>query len=231
MKLFETKKLHYNKFLYKLAIPSQVAGYFRTEFQRDGSLSYARKKIDVLANVYDNKKSLIEVPWGGGGRFYEKIPVDHYYDAIDIYRHLKNKSDEYVIRCESWSLIVYSNNRKLLISLANKLRSRHMEFWEPDPENIDTLLTGDNIILVNKPPKYEYKVVLGKKKGLPSLASWIDANPKLAKIGDVAKEECYNKGWVKGYYFFVRDKKTLLVAQMLVGDNITKIYKLVNKEE
>lgn len=208
-----------------------MAGYFRTEFQKDGSLSYARQKIDTLASAYDNKKPTIDVPWGGGGRFYDRVPVDHYYDAIDIYRHLKNKSLEYSIRCECFSLTVYSNNRKFLISLANKLRARHMEFWEPDPEKIDTLLSGDNIILVNTQPKYEYKVILGKKKGSPSLASWIEANPKLAKIGEVALEECKNNGWVKGYYFFVRDRKALLVAQMIVGDNITKIYKLVYKEE
>jgi hypothetical protein len=230
MKLRETKKLHYNRYLYKLSIPNHCASYFRTEFQKDGHLNYARQRLDVLHQNHNRKEGYIKIPWGQIHKFYDKIPVEDYYDAIIIYRHLKNKSN-YTIRCETRNLNLYSNDRKFLISLSNKLRHNFIEFWEPAPENTEKLLTGNNIILVDKPPRYEYKIILGRKKGLSSLASWIDANPKLAKMGDVAKEECYNEGWVKGYYFFVRDKKSLLVAQMLVGDNIQKVYRLVYRNE
>jgi hypothetical protein len=46
-------------------------------------------------------------------------------------------------------------------------------------------------------------------------------------MGDIAMHECHIGGWVKGYYFFVRDEKTLLIAQMLVGDNIQRVDRLV----
>lgn len=230
MKLRETKKLHYNKYLYKLSIPNYCASFFRTEFQKDGQLNYARQRLDVLHQHYDKKSSRITVPWGGGARFYERIPVEHYYDAIYIYRHLKGKTG-YLIRCEIHNLNIYSNDRKFLISLGNKLKHHFIEFWEPAPEDTEKLLTGENIILVDKEPKYQYKITLGKGKGSPSLASWIDANPRLAKIGDVAKEECYNNGYVKGYYFFVRDTKSLFIAQMIVGDNIQRIDRLVYRNE
>lgn len=46
-------------------------------------------------------------------------------------------------------------------------------------------------------------------------------------MGEVAKQECYKNGWVKGYYFYVRDSKSLFIAQMMVGDNIMRIDKLV----
>jgi hypothetical protein len=230
MKLRETKKLHYNKYLYKLSVPNQCASFFRTEFQKDGHLGYARQRLDVLNQHYNQKETSITVPWGSGGRFYDKIPVEHYYDAIDIYRHLKCKPG-FTVRVEVNNLNIYSNDRKFLISLSNKLRNHYIEFWEPSPEDIDTLLTNENIIIVNNPPIYEFKITLGKGKGNPSLASWIDANPKLGKMGEIAKGECYKNGWVKGYYFFVRDTKSLLIAQMLVGDNIQRIDKLVYNKE
>lgn len=226
MKLRETKKLHYNKYLYKLSIPNQCAHIFRTEFQKDGQLGYARQKLDIFNQHYSHKEKLITVPWGGGGRFYDKVSVEHYYDAIEIYRHLKGKTG-FIIRIEVNHLNIYSNDRKFLISLSNKLRHHFIEFWEPAPENLDKLLTNENIIIVNKKPQYEYKVTLSKGKGNPSLASWIDANPKLGKMGEIAKGECYRNGYVKGYYFFVRDTKSLLIAQMIVGDNIQRIDKLV----
>ena len=230
MKLRETKKLHYNKYLYKLSIPNQCAHIFRTEFQKDGQLGYARQKLDMFTQHYSRKEKHIIVPWGGGGRFQDEIPVEHYYDAIEIYRHLKSKIN-YTVRIEVNTLNIYSNDRKFLISLSNKLRHKFVEFWEPAPEDIDKLLTNENIIIVNKKPQYEYKVTLSKGKGNPSLASWIDANPKLGRMGEIAKGECYNNGWVKGYYFFVRDTKSLLIAQMLVGDNIQRIDKLVYNKE
>lgn len=230
MKLRETKKLHYNKYLYKLSIPNQCAAFFRTEFQRDGQLNYARHRLDVLHQHYNIKEKNIIVPWSQSSRNYDTIPVEHYYDAIEIYRHLKNKSG-FTIRIETHTLNIYSNDRKFLTSLSNKLRHRFIEFWEPAPEDVEKLLTGENIIIVNKPPIYEFKITLGKGKGSSSLASWIDANPNLAKIGDIAKAECYNNGWVKGYYFFVRDTKSLFIAQMLVGDNIQRIDKLVHNKE
>jgi hypothetical protein len=231
MKLRETKKLHYNKYLYKLGIPSQLASYFRTELQKDGNLSYARDRLDTLSREYKSNKTTIPVQWGYSRTYVDYIPVEHYFDAIEIFRHLKGNSEKYLVRCERNQLMLYSNDRKFLIGLGNKLRSHHMEFWEPDPQNLDTLISNDNVILVDKKPRYEYKVVLGKKKGNTSLATWITKNPQLAKMGEVALDGVLNEGWVKGYYFFVRDKKTLLVAQLMVGDNISKIYKLVYKEE
>jgi hypothetical protein len=226
MKLRETKKLHYNKYLYKLSIPNQCAYIFRTEFQKDGGLGYARQRLDILHQHYNHKEKTIIVPWTHNSRNYDEVPVEHYYDAIEIYRHLKSKTG-FIVRCESFHLNIYSNDRKFLISLANKLKHRYIEFWEPSPEDVDTLLSNENVIIVSKKPIYEYKITLGKRAGSSSLAKWIDANPALAKMGEVAKQECYKNGWVKGYYFYVRDSKSLFIAQMMVGDNIMRIDKLV----
>jgi len=224
MRLYETTKLHYGKYLYKLAIVNACASYFRTEFQPNGDLKWCEKRLDELHSHYKVGKNTIEIPWGS--RWKDTIPVDHFNDAILIYRHLK-RNTEYKVRCEMNCLHLYSNDRKMLVDLGNKLKQRYIEFWEPNPENIGILNNTDNIILCKTPPKYEYKITLGKKLGQPSLAKWIDANPNLGKMGEIAKETCRNNGWVKGYYFFIRDYKTLTIAQMLVGDNIQRIDKLV----
>jgi|TARA_B100000035_G_scaffold57524_1_gene45751 hypothetical protein len=224
MKLLETKKLHYNKYLYKIAIRNQCASFFRTEFQKGVQLSYAKKRIDECHQWYDVKHPSIDIPWGN--KYVNRIPREHYWDAISIYRHLKNQ-EGYIVRCELNCLNIYSNDRNFLIKLNNKLKNSYIEFYEPDPEKVDLLLNDKNVILVNKLPKYEYKITLGRKKGSASLAEWIDTNPHLAKMGDTAKQECYNQGYVKGYYFFVSNKKSLLIAQMMVGENIQRIDHLV----
>jgi len=224
MKLYESNKLHYNKYLYKLVISNQCANYFRTEFQKDGQLSFARQKLDQLSREFDSKKTYIEIPFGT--RFFDRIPVEHYYDAIEIYRYLKNKKS-YQVRVETHTLILYSNDRKFLITLGNKLRHPYIELHEPNIENIELLTKHKNVIIVKSTPEYEFKITLGRKKGSRSLAKWIESNPKLAKMGDIALYACSEESYVKGYYFFVRDAKTLLIAQMMVGDNIQRIDRMV----
>ena len=97
MKLLETKKLHYNKYLYKIAIRNQCASFFRTEFQKGVQLSYAKKRIDECHQWYDVKHPSIDIPWGN--KYVNRIPREHYWDAISIYRHLKNQ-EGYIVRCE-----------------------------------------------------------------------------------------------------------------------------------
>jgi len=115
----------------------------------------------------------------------------------------------------------------MLVDLGNKLRQKYTVFWEPNPETIQALSSEKNAIIVNKPPQYEYKVTLGNKKGVAALAEWIERNPKLASMGIRAKEGCRNEDYVYGYYFHVRDLKTLLIIQMIAGDNIRRIDKFV----
>lgn len=225
MKLFETTKLHYNKYLYKLVIINSCAPYFRTDFQKDGQYRYAREKLDNIHKHHNPNKHNIIIPFG---RWSEYIPTEHYYDAITIFRYLKNtKEKDFLVRVERNTMYLYSNNRNWLIKLGNKIKQPFTEFWEPNPENLSFLQDNKNVIVVKNKPEYLYKCTFGKKPGNSSLASWIDNNPSLAKIGDVAKEECYNQGWVKGYYFWVKNEKALFIVQMIAGDNIVRVDKLV----
>ena len=231
MKLCETKKLHYGKYLYKLAIVNSCSYFFRTEFQSDGNLKYARQNLDRVHIKHTQQKPdwsiKIDIE---GSEFVETIPLTHFWDAIEIYRHLL-KETEYKIRCEHTHLIIYSNNRKGMIELGNKLKQPYTEFWEPNPETIQTLQSEKNIIITHKIPQYQYKVTLGNKKGSSSLANWIKNNPSLASMGEIAWLYCKDESYVAGYYFHVRDEKTLLLIQMMVGNNIQRVDKFVYIEQ
>lgn len=227
MNLCKTKKLHYGKYLYKVGFPNKIAGHFRTELQRDGQFGHLRKRLDELHSVYVPGAPDIKIPWTFSSRYYDTVPIEDYFDAIDLFRILKKSNADHTIRCEMYRLNIYSNDREFIIKIINTIRHKFIEFWEPDPQDLQLLTDKENIIIVKQPPQYEYKVTFGKKKGNPSIAKWIDSNPTLGKMGEVAKQECLLNGWVKGYYFFIRDKKSLLIAQMIVGDNIQRIDRLV----
>jgi len=206
-------------------VHNQCATFFRTEFQQPGTLSYAKGKLDECNRYHNFRKPTITIPVGS--RFKDAIDTSHYYDAITIYRHIIKSDVDYLIRVEMNRLNLYSNDRKFLTGLSNNLKQAWVEFYEPDPLQIQFLQNNKNVILVDKIPEFQYKITLGKKLGLPSLAKWINDNPHLAKIGDRAKETMLNGGYVKGYYFYVRDAKALLIAQMLISDNIQRTEQLV----
>jgi len=228
MKLFETKKLHYNKYLYKLEIRNSLAHIFRTEFQQKGDFKWAKEKLDNINKFHKPNDVSIKVHWDAS-KWFDTIRSTDFYDAITILRILEKNSD-YKIRCETCNLIIYSNDKSFLVKLGNAVNYCHTELYEPKLENIDLLKNNENIILTNKQPKFEYKITFGKQRGSPGLAKWIENNPNLAKIGKIASEACANEGWVKGLYFLVRDKKTLFLVQMMVGNNIQRIDHFVYTE-
>lgn len=216
-----TKKLHYGKYLYKIKIALELSFIFRSEHQKGKSLRFARSKLDewqaqLIAGIRPKRT---------------KYNWDSYITKEDLYRSTKVynilvKETNYLIRCEIKTLFVYTNSEELVDKLDKNIDTV-LEIHKPDPMSIHLLKTKENIILVSSTPEYQYKVVLGKKPGAPALPTWIRNNPNLAKMGEIAMQECTNRNWVKGYYFYVRDEKSLFIADLIVGDNIQSVYKLV----
>jgi|GEM_PF-2000315 hypothetical protein len=227
LQLHETKKLHYGKYLYKLKLHNQLAGIFRTEQQRNGKLSLAKLKIQEYLQQYTEGATLTKSRW----RTEVVIPKEDLLDANVVYTILKTHKD-YIVRCEYSTLIIYTNNRSMLLKIVDKLTSSFPELWEPDPTTITFLKRNENIILVDNPTRYPYKLTFGRKKANPSLAAWIDKNGDKAKVGPVLMENLRSGNhWIQGQYIYVRDEHIIFLLQMLVGDNITRIDKLVYKAD
>lgn len=226
LKLLETKKLHYGKYLYKLSIENQLSGIFRTENQRNGKLMYAKSKIDEFTSLASKKGSIVIE------RFKSKSVVssDELSDAINLYNALKN-SNEYLIRCEYKKVIVYTNDRDLLDKLMSKVKGRK-QLWEPDSSLISLLSTQPNIIISNKPTDFPYKLTFGRKSAKPELAAWIEKNSDKVQAGAVLMRNLKSGNrWIQGQYIFARDENIIMLLQMIVGDNIARIDKIICKAD
>jgi hypothetical protein len=198
---------------------------FRTEHQKDGKLGYAQKQLEHATDLYKNKEPIVEKRY----RTTIEISTEDFLDARDVYSVLKD-IQEYKIRVDPWrSLIIYSNDKDSLLKIANKMRVSAREFWEPKPKMSDFLLDTDNIIIVDTPPDLPYKVTLGRTRSgtTAELGKWIIANTDKSRAGSKALNEFLNNGWVDGLYFYVRDERILMLVQMMVGNKIRRIDKLV----
>lgn len=221
----ETKKLHYGKYLYKLALANPFAPWFRTEFQKDGTLKLAKSKLDEYQLLYDLGKPMYKSVY----RSEMPISDSEFLDAKDLYNELRSVSD-YKIRVERWSgFCLYTNDKEFLLNLTNKMRVSAREFWEPKTESIDTLLNEKNIVLVDKVPEHPIKVTFNYKKIDSSLSTWLLANKDKSTAGQTTINNISN-GYASGNYIFVRDERVLTMVQMIVGHNIQRIERLVYKD-
>lgn len=220
MKKFETTKLYWDKYLYKLVIYNRIGTIFR-----DKNLSHARQVLDTMQQLHESGESIkLE-----RHRRVDYIQESHFLDAHKLYKFFSNSKDDYTLRIEGNTTCIYSNDKSWLNSVNFALHYENvLEFWGPNPEHID-ILKDVNTIIVDKETPYLYKVSLGRgRMSTTGFANWADKNPKQVKIGPVLKEELLINGYVNGMYFYARDEKTIQLCTLML-DNIRRIDKLVVK--
>lgn len=222
---YETVKLHYGKYLYKLKLYNQLASIFRTELQRDGKLAYAKNHLVS----YNAKMSSGQVVRKGTfiDTIISKEELDDANHIFKVLRYTKN----YMVRCEYNSLTIYSNNIKCLTRLYQGVQCCVPELWTPKENNADFLLKNKNVILVDTPAELPYKITFGRKRANPELASWLLANSDKSKAGATFIHNCETSGWIAGHYIYVRDEKVLFLINMIAGDNIIKVEELVYQND
>lgn len=220
-KIYETIKLHYGKYLYKIKLYNQLAGIFRTEQQRSGKLGYAKSQLQEF-----NAKMLEGEIIKKGTWTETIIEHDDLTDANHIYACLRFNKD-YLVRCEYNTLIIYSNNLNFLKKVASGIKNSEVELWQPTKENEHFLKTKKDVVIIDSPSNYKYKVTFGRKKARPELASWLNQNQDKSKAGTIFIKNCANSSYISGQYIFIRDDKVLFLINMIAGDNIVRVEELV----
>lgn len=222
LKQFESRKLFYSEYLYKLVFRNELHNIFRSELQKKEKLSYAREQLDYLTEQYRNNEPLLKKQF----RSHVIIDVNDYLDAMSIYTILKD-SEEYKLRIDPYSCItLFSNNKNFLLNLSSRLKTS-TEFWEPDPKHIETLKSKTKIQIVDNLPKLPIKVWFNSTRINTDFATWIRANEDKCKIGKIALEGLENYGYLNGLYIYLRDEKILNLVTLLAGSSIRNVEKLV----
>lgn len=224
-KVRESKKLHYGKYLYKLKIYTQLSSIFRTELQRDGMFGYAKSKIKEMSlpsSSFTIKKRF---------KYEKSVSNDELKEAIEIIKILEVENENYLLRCEFNNLIIYTSNEGLLEKF-DKSSIFVNEFYKPAPECVDFLTQNQNVIIINQPTDYPYKITFGRKKASIELGTWIEKNLDKVKAGTLLLHNLKNGSrWIQGQYIYVKNEKIVLLVKMMAGDNISRIDKMVYKSD
>ena len=213
---FETTKLFYNEYLYKLAIANPLACIFR-----DKNLTYAREQLDILQSEYElSSKLVFNVPLQR-----VKLTVEEFVTAKFILAELTNQSN-YKLRIAGQynGISIYSNDKTWINYLLSKPLNI-LEFWSPNESNLN-LLVKNNIIVKNINFGYSHKITL-KDKVDQKFYNWLIANSDKVKIGDTCLKSIKNGHYVRGFYFFLKNEKILSLINLMICNDIARIDNIV----
>lgn len=218
MRNYETNKLFYNKYLYKLDIRNSMATYFREK-----KFNEVREVVDILQKKYEARIPLfIEF-----GMRIRTIPDVDFIDAQKLLNIFSNYKKDFKLRVHFSYMSIYSNESDWLHKISRTIKQESViAFHSPKPEYKDLL--ADDVILIEVDNGYKFRVTFGRKIGEPSFAQWAEKNSNQVKIGPILREALLNQGFVDGMYFYARDEKTLQLCNLLTA-NIRRIDKLVVK--
>ena len=223
LKRFESSKLFYSEYLYKLVFRNELNVIFRSELQKKEKLSYARNQLDTLTEQYRNNLPLYKKQW----RAEILIDTNDYFDAMTTYSVLK-KSTEYKLRIDPYSTItLFSNNKDFLLDLGSKLKTDTLNFWGPDPDHIDILKSKTKIQIVDKIPELPIKVWFNSTRINQDFGNWLRVNKDKCRIGTIALDSLESYGYMNGLYIYLRDEKVLNLVTLLAGASIRSVEKLV----
>jgi|TARA_B110000914_G_C15428046_1_gene429948 hypothetical protein len=208
----ETVKLFYDEYSYKLVVVNALVHIFREK-----NLRIAQVALTALQQQYDQGEPLRQ------GQYSLKKPIElsTFIEAKNLYTEFY-KQEDYKLRVSGPRMQIYSHDISWLKMLGNKFNGA-LELWEPNKENISKL--HKNIIFVDHPVEYEYKITLGYSCD-SGLAAWIRNNPGKAKAGDVCLSAIESNGYIRGMYFYARDDKIIQLLSLFVG-KLARIDKLV----
>lgn len=216
-----TTKLFYNKYIYKLRLKNNVGTIFRGL-----NLRYAKSKLDEMQQAAESDLPILS-PFRYGLREPRTINLETFVDACVIYSFLTKHKKECMIRCEGYTLDVYSNERDWLLDLSKQVNAT--EFWEPEEEFRDFLISNVNCIVTENPVEYPYKVYFNNYADR-NFADYCENNSNI-KIGKIALEGVKREQYLRGFYFWVKTEKQLMLAKIALGTGISKVIKYISKDD
>lgn len=223
MKQYETTKLFYNKYAYKVVIRCDLTGIFASYQGKD----HARKTIEKLEADRVAGKDLFIQKWRGEHR----VTVHTLEQVRAIYNSLQKYTD-YRVRAEySYNLTIYTNTEELVNLLEKKVKYNVKEIWRPREGMVKFLTSNIETAVIKTAMPYEFRVYF-KGGGIdPSFARWLEKNTDKSRVGSSTLATIARGGWLGGNYFYVKNEKVLTMIRMLVGHNIRKVERLVYIED
>ena len=203
-----TTRLFNNKYKYKIVLLSKAAGWFR-----GGDLEHVKEKIA-------SSDSSVKSVWA------PKLSKEDKEYAASLATVMGQLVD-YDLRVESPLISFYTNTEKNIEKLA-KVDPSLVKYVSFPQAGSETLLDEHKII--SKNINYDYRVTMGRtRQNYNNFLNWCNGKELKIKLPKRAKTHLAKEHSWGGYYFYVRDEKTLTMVKMFVGPAIHSVETVVKQ--
>lgn len=221
--LLSSTKQFYNQYYYKLDIHAPGCKSIR-----DNNIAVSVAKRQDYIRDYKRQ-----------GSWWNKELAKHLKNAdIGFLTSLKDLYHEYPevkIRTEEPKISIYATDELMLQSVARSIdiayRDKLINITGPESEEIKSIL-GKHVVLVKKPPKYQYRVWLKEKQFGADTRHQILAY--LLSLGDLVRMNDHTReslgkphNWIWGSYFYTNDKHVATFITLINPDIIREVSELV----
>ena len=205
----KTTKLFLNEYQYKVVIRTPCATWFRK-----GMLDVVQEELELIKTTGKIRSFLVSRNMRNPKKELEYVQKLH----IKL-----TENSNFLIRVEHPLISVYTNDETLVKEIAELDVSNVKYITIPDKTNANLLEEG--VVLV-KNIDYGFKVHLGQTTSCEPFIKWCEGNDKI-RLPRRAKYSLLKQKSFGGYYFYVKDEKTLTMVKMFIGAFISKIEKVI----
>lgn len=201
----QTTRSFNGKYKYKIVLLSKAASWFR------GGDMISIKKIITNA---------IQSPYS----WSHKLNKDDINYVLQLQIALSSMSD-FIIRVESPYINFYTNNSADVEKLA-KIASDKVKYVCLPLPGSETLLDDRKVLVKNL--DYSYRITMGRtRQNHEDFVNWCKGKEDRVRLPKSAsKYLSKNNSW-GGYYFYVKDDKTLTLVKMFLGEGINLVESVV----
>lgn len=207
-----TKKLFYDKYVYKISVWTDLASEFRGN-DISATVGYLQRVHDDMIHKGESERS-----WGNRWNT-KKVTLRQVQRNIAL-GHLLSSLESYHIRVEGSILSVYTNEETVLDTVSDLYNEQYelREIWRPENDKIKEFLLANPRKILRPEYSHKYKVTVNSIPDVTAFKDWAAKLPKLKVMP--------RNNYVIGGYFYVADEKTLSLCRIFLGDRIRRIDEL-----
>jgi len=203
----QTVKLFNRKYKYKIVLLSKAASWFR-----GGNLEYAKEKLQL-------QESASKPQWA------TRLTKDDRDYAL-LLANIMSQLTDYTLRVESPYLNFYTNKDTDLEKLA-KVNPNYVKYVSVPTPGSESNLEDKKIIVKNL--DYGYRVTMGRtRQNYNNFLQWCTGKDKVKLTKRASSQLAKEHSW-GGYYFYVKDDKSLTMVKMFLSSNIQNVERCVKQ--
>lgn len=210
----KTKKLFFDRYLYKVAVRTPLALYFR-----GSNLESTRRTIDAIRNKmihHCETEAFVGHSWNR-----VQVTLDQVNRDLATIVLLESQ-EECVIRVESTTLSVYSNDESVVDIMADMYKWHVYEVSRPENDKIKDFLLANPKTILREEFSHKYKVTVNPLDDSSAFKQWAKNLPKIKVM---------RNNYQLGGYFYVADLKTLSMCRLFLANKIRRVDELHTFEE